>query len=272
MYNEKILAQLNSLDYLTPMKKSTVNVVSKRNAFGDSVKFYAQIDDSEVITKISYKASGCTYFLVFCNYFCSIVEGKTLQDALKINSAKLEAFVELDDSKRHVIDIILATFALLVKKYRKQTAKADDGKDDKKTEEKKTAKTSKPSDSKSVKSPKKTIAKKKDKKKDKAKESKKETRSKADEITKDKVAIIEDESKKKQATNILALKSMVKNTENSKSDDVDSEQKDAKLNTLNNMIHKLNGEPEEKPMDSSERKLNSLQQSLSKMRNNNHKE
>lgn len=119
MYNEKILNQLDNLKYLGALKGSTVSIVSKPNEFGDAVKFYAQINKDDIIQKISYRASGCTHFLVFCNYFCSLVEGKTVKSALNIKAEKLENFVELDESKTHIVPIILNAFALLIKRYRK---------------------------------------------------------------------------------------------------------------------------------------------------------
>ena len=119
MYNEKILNQLDNLKYLGALKGSTVSIVSKPNEFGDAVKFYAQINKDDIIQKISYRASGCTHFLVFCNYFCSLVEGKTVKAALNIKAEKLENFVELDESKIHIVPIILNAFALLIKRYRK---------------------------------------------------------------------------------------------------------------------------------------------------------
>ena len=119
MYNEKILNQLDNLKYLGALKGSTVSIVSKPNEFGDAVKFYAQINKDDIIQKISYRASGCTHFLVFCNYFCSLVEGKTIKSALNIKAEKLENFVELDESKTHIVPIILNAFTLLIKRYRK---------------------------------------------------------------------------------------------------------------------------------------------------------
>ncbi len=119
MYNEKILNQLDNLKYLGAIKGSNITSVSKPNEFGDTVKFYAQINKEDVIQKISYRASGCTHFLVFANYFCSLVEGKTVKAALAVKPEKLESFVELDESKKHIIKIILDGFALLVRKYRK---------------------------------------------------------------------------------------------------------------------------------------------------------
>ncbi len=119
MYSDKILEQLDNLKYLGPLKGSNISVVSKPNEFGDAVKFYAQINKEDVIQKITYRASGCTHFLVFCNYFCSLVEGKTVKAALNVKAEKLENFVELDESKTHIISIILNTFALMIKRYRK---------------------------------------------------------------------------------------------------------------------------------------------------------
>ena len=123
MYNEKILEQLDNLKYLGALKGSNISVISKPNEFGDAVKFYAQINKEDVIQKITYRASGCTHFLVFCNYFCSLVEGKTVKAALNVKAEKLENFVELDESKNHIVSIILDAFALLIKRYRKGVEK-----------------------------------------------------------------------------------------------------------------------------------------------------
>ena len=123
MYNEKILEQLDNLKYLGALKGSNISVISKPNEFGDAVKFYAQINKEDVIQKITYRASGCTHFLVFCNYFCSLVEGKTVKTALNVKAEKLENFVELDESKNHIVSIILDAFALLIKRYRKGVEK-----------------------------------------------------------------------------------------------------------------------------------------------------
>lgn len=125
MYSEIILNRLNNLTYLKPLKGSNITATSKKNKFNDIVKFYAIIDENEVIQNITFKATGCTYFLVFCDYFCSLAEGKTIKEALKIDGKKLYTLIELNDSKNHVIDIILATFQLLIKKYRKGLEKGN---------------------------------------------------------------------------------------------------------------------------------------------------
>lgn len=119
MYNDLILNRLSNLKYLNSTKNSNITVTSKKNQYNDVVKFYARIDKQENIQKISFKATGCTYFLVFCDYFCELVEGKNIKEALKINGDNLQKLMDLSDSKIHVADIILGTFALLVKKYRK---------------------------------------------------------------------------------------------------------------------------------------------------------
>jgi len=123
MYNEKILSQLKNLNFLYVIKKSNVSAISKKNVFGDTVKFYAQINTNDVIQKISFKATGCTHFIVFCNHFCELVQGNTIENSLKISGDDLEQFVQLDENRKHIIKIILDTFALLIKKYRKGVEK-----------------------------------------------------------------------------------------------------------------------------------------------------
>lgn len=119
MYNQKIIDRLNNLTYLKVLKNSNASAMTKKNPYGDIVKFYAQINKNDVIQAISFKCSGCSYFTALCSYFCEIAEGKTVDEALKIKEKDLVAFAKLDESRHHIYPLILGTFALLVKKYRK---------------------------------------------------------------------------------------------------------------------------------------------------------
>jgi len=119
MYNEIIASKLSNLTYLGTLKNSNVTAMSKKNEFGDIVKFYAQITKENIIQKISFKATGCSTFLAMCSYFCELIEGKSIEKALKINENDLSKITELDSSRVHVYPIILDTFNLLVKKYKK---------------------------------------------------------------------------------------------------------------------------------------------------------
>ena len=119
MYNEIIINRLKNLTYLSTLKNSNASAITKKNPYGDIVKFYAQINKNNVIQAISFKATGCSYFIALSSYFCEIVEGKTIDEALKIKEKDLISFAELDESKHHIYPIILGTFALLIKKYRK---------------------------------------------------------------------------------------------------------------------------------------------------------
>lgn len=117
MYNQDVIDRLNNLTNLYALKNANIKVISKKNEFGDVVKFFAQINSENVIQRITYKASGCTTFVALCSYFCEIVEGNTISKATKIDENDLMKFSKLDDSKTHVYKIILDTFALLIKKY-----------------------------------------------------------------------------------------------------------------------------------------------------------
>jgi len=119
MYNQKVIDRLKNLTYLSSLSKKNISVISKANEFGDIVKFMAQINKEDVVQKIRFKATGCSHFIALCSYFCEIVEGKSVAEALKIKEKDLVKFDVLDDSRQHVYPIILNTFALLIKKYRK---------------------------------------------------------------------------------------------------------------------------------------------------------
>lgn len=118
MYNQVIIDRINNLNNLCALKNANAKAISKNNEFGDIVKFFARIDVNNVIEKMSFKATGCTTFIALCSYFCEIAEGKTIDDALKINDKQLSKFTQLDEPRQHVYKIIIDTFALLVKKYR----------------------------------------------------------------------------------------------------------------------------------------------------------
>lgn len=119
MYNQEVINRLNNLTYLFALKNANVTAMTKKNEFGDVVKFFAQINSNKVIQKISYKASGCSAFMAICSYFCEIVTNKTIDEAKKINETDLEKFSKLDSKKTHVYKIVLDTFDLLLKKYEK---------------------------------------------------------------------------------------------------------------------------------------------------------
>lgn len=119
MYNEKIISRLNNLTYLGTLKNANVTMLSKPNDFSDVVKFFAQINTNNVIQKITFKASGCTTFMAMCSFFCEMIENKSIEDALKITKENFEQIIILPEIRTHVYSIILNTFALLIKKYRK---------------------------------------------------------------------------------------------------------------------------------------------------------
>lgn len=119
MIDNKFIERLADLKHLSVLKNHNINIMSKPNKFQDAVKFFAQIDDKNFIHKITFKATGCTMFMVMCSYFCELVESKSIEDALEINVDYLQSKYILNDNSVHVLTIIVDTFALLIKKYKK---------------------------------------------------------------------------------------------------------------------------------------------------------
>lgn len=125
MIDAKITSRLVEKKYLSSLKNSTVHLMNKKNEFNDIVKFYTQIDENNNIYRIRYKASGCTYFIVYCSYFCELVEGKSVDEALAVTEESLSNYVgvNLEENRIHILSIILDTFKLLIKKYKKGVEK-----------------------------------------------------------------------------------------------------------------------------------------------------
>ena len=123
MFSAKVYERLQNITYLSSLSKKNIAVMSKPNDYGDVVKFMAQINKEDVIQKIRFKATGCSHFIALLSYFCEIVEGKSVTDALKIKEKDLIKFDVLEESRHHIYPIILDTFALMIKKYRKGVEK-----------------------------------------------------------------------------------------------------------------------------------------------------
>ena len=119
MIDNKFIERLADLKHLSVLKNHNINIISKPNKFHDVVKFFAQIDEKNFVHKITFKATGCSMFMVMCSYFCELVEQKSIEDALEINTAYLQSKYILKDNSVHVLDIIVETFALMIKKYKK---------------------------------------------------------------------------------------------------------------------------------------------------------
>lgn len=131
MIHKKILERLQDLKYLGKLKGANVSILSKKSEYHDMVKFFAIIDENNIIQKITFKATGCTNFMVMCSYFCELVEGKKVATALKISKEDLDQIVVLPAASEHVYPIIINTFILLIKKYNKnlETEKATNKKE-----------------------------------------------------------------------------------------------------------------------------------------------
>lgn len=274
MYNEKILSQLQALNFLHVTKNSNVSAMAKKNEFGDAVKFYAQIDKNEVVNKISYKATGCTYFVVFCNHFCELVQGKTIEEGLKINIEQLEQFVELDENRRHVAEIIIHTFELLAKKFRKgvQSGKIIpvDVEEQKNVE---TVTEIKQVKEKPVKEKKISIKEHKEEKltKAKSKVDKKSTAVSSVEIKQDKETVV-NENSIKQANNLLALKSMVNNSKPKENpEEKKKETNSYEVKKLSKMINKLSNNQDKPEEDENSKKLHSISANLANLSSKNKK-
>lgn len=119
MYNEIIASKLKDVKYLFPLKNATVTAISKKNEFGDVVKFFAQINKEDIIQKISFKATGCSTFVVMSSYMCELVEGLSIEESLKIDENNLMKLTKVAKAREHVFPIVLETFRMLIRKYRK---------------------------------------------------------------------------------------------------------------------------------------------------------
>jgi len=86
MYNKKVMKRFLKPKYAGKIKDpDAVGEVGNPNC-GDLLKIYLKVDKKGVIKKIRFNTFGCGMAIAASDAMCELVEGKTIDEALKIKS------------------------------------------------------------------------------------------------------------------------------------------------------------------------------------------
>ena len=121
MYNQKVLDIFRNP--LNAGGLQGANGVAKVTSekFGDVVRIYLKINESEVIENARFKAMGCVATIVISNVLCDLVKGKTLEEAKLVTAEDVvEILGQLPEEKISLIGTVFEAFHDAVGEYYKR--------------------------------------------------------------------------------------------------------------------------------------------------------
>ncbi len=121
MYNQKVLDIFRNP--LNAGGLQGANGVAKVTSekFGDVVRIYLKINESEVIENARFKAMGCVATIVISNVLCDLIKGKTLEEAKLVTAEDVvEILGQLPEEKVSLIGTVFEAFHDAVDEYYKR--------------------------------------------------------------------------------------------------------------------------------------------------------
>ena len=121
MYNQKVLDIFRNP--LNAGGLQGANGVAKVTSekFGDVVRIYLKINESEVIENARFKAMGCVATIVISNVLWDLVKGKTLEEAILVTAEDVvEILGQLPEEKVSLIGTVFEAFHDAVDEYYKR--------------------------------------------------------------------------------------------------------------------------------------------------------
>lgn len=85
MFNERILNRFTNPKYAGGLRGANGTGRSEDPARGDIIKIYISVNDENVITDAKFKAYGGVCTIAVCDVACYLIEGRSLEAALRTN-------------------------------------------------------------------------------------------------------------------------------------------------------------------------------------------
>ena len=86
MYNKKVMKRFLNPKYAGKIKDPDAVGEVGNPACGDTMRIYLKVDKKNIIKKIRFNTFGCGMAIAASDAMCELVEGKTIDEALKIKS------------------------------------------------------------------------------------------------------------------------------------------------------------------------------------------
>ncbi|WP_283651674.1 iron-sulfur cluster assembly scaffold protein [Turicimonas muris] len=85
MFSERILKRFTDPKYAGGLRGANGTGKSGESSSGDLIKIYILVNDENVITDAKFKAYGGVCTIAACDVACGLIEGRSLEAALRTN-------------------------------------------------------------------------------------------------------------------------------------------------------------------------------------------
>ncbi len=85
MFNERIMQRFVNPKYAGGLRGANGTGRCGNSECGDLIKLYISVNDDNVITDAKFKAYGGVCTIVACDVACGLIEGRSLEAALRTN-------------------------------------------------------------------------------------------------------------------------------------------------------------------------------------------
>ena len=124
MFNERILNRFTNPKYAGGLRGANGTGKSGDSACGDLVKIYILVNDENVICEAKFKAFGGVCTIAACDIACSLIEGRTLEAALRTNFYQiLEEMGEIPEDREYTATLAEEAIKSAIEDYYKKKEK-----------------------------------------------------------------------------------------------------------------------------------------------------
>ncbi|MBM73948.1 MAG: Fe-S cluster assembly scaffold IscU [Proteobacteria bacterium] len=124
-YSEKLVNHFENPQNVGTLDKSAENVgtgLVGAPACGDVMRLQLQISDDGIIEEAKFKTFGCGSAIASSSLVTTLVKGKSIEDAQKINNAEIARELELPPVKIHCSVLAEDAIKAAIKDYQQKKA------------------------------------------------------------------------------------------------------------------------------------------------------
>ncbi len=124
MFNERILQRFTNPKYAGGLRGANGTGKVGNSECGDQIKLYILVNDDNVITEAKFKAYGGVCTIAACDVACSLIEGRTLEAALRTNYYQIgEELGRLPQNREYALALAEEAIKSAIEDYYKKKEK-----------------------------------------------------------------------------------------------------------------------------------------------------
>lgn len=124
MYSEKIIERFVNPKYAGGLRGANGTGKCDNEECGDQVKLYIVVNDDNVITDAKFKAYGGVCTIVALDVACSLIEGRSLEAALRTNYYQiLEEMGPIPEDRNYTASLAVEAIRSAVEDFYKKKEK-----------------------------------------------------------------------------------------------------------------------------------------------------